>query len=315
LRGRIRAAIKWLFKPLLSLPLFVTLRLSDRRAGLVLLYHDIGDRDGDPRSELVPPISRSRFARQLAYLRRYYRFVELNDLPAAVVARRRGDPFPVALTFDDDLEHHVTHALPELKKVNAPATFFLCGSFLEETPRDYWWTRLQRSVDRGTDVAPLLGAGTIHEQGRVMEELSPERRDAVADDLLRSARPVSSSELLVAQDARQLPHIGFHTVRHDPLTHLDDKQLRNAFVDGRTGLSQLAGYQIDTIAYPHGDVDDRVIEGARKSQFKIGLTCKQEAVTPTADPLALGRYEAPCRGSTAEFAYDLVRTLLRSPSS
>ena len=62
------------------------------------------------------------------------------------------EPFPVALTFDDDLGHHVTHALPELRDAQAPATFFLCGSFLEE-PRDYWWQRLQRAVDGGADVA------------------------------------------------------------------------------------------------------------------------------------------------------------------
>ena len=39
-----------------------------------------------------------------------------------------GEPFPVSLTFDDDLGHHVTHALPEVEKADAPVTFFLCGS-------------------------------------------------------------------------------------------------------------------------------------------------------------------------------------------
>jgi hypothetical protein len=165
---RARAAIKRMLKsllgPLLWPPVLLALRASNRRAGLVLLYHEIGDRDGDSRRDLVPPISRGRLARHLAHLRRHYRFVELTDLPAAVAARRRGEPFPVSLTFDDDLGHHVTHALPELNEVDVSATFFLCGSFLDE-PRDFWWTRLQRSVDRGADVATLLGTGTIHEQG------------------------------------------------------------------------------------------------------------------------------------------------------
>ena len=300
-------------KPVLWLPLFLALRASNRRAGLILLYHDIADKDGDPRRELVPPISRARFARHLAHLGRHYRLVELTDLPAAVAARRRGEPFPVSLTFDDDLGHHVTHALPEVEKADAPVTFFLCGSFLEE-PRDFWWQRLQRSVDRGADVAALLGAGTIHEQGGAVEALTPERRDAVAGELLRLAGPAPASELLTAQGARRLPHIGFHTVRHDPLTRVDDQQLARAFVDGRAGLSELTGYPIDTIAYPHGDFDSRVVEGARQSHFKIGLTCEQEAVTPSSDPLAMGRYEPPTSGSMGEFAFDLVRTLLTSPS-
>jgi peptidoglycan/xylan/chitin deacetylase (PgdA/CDA1 family) len=309
----LKRMLKSLLGPLLWLPVMRALRASNRRAGLVLLYHEIGDRDGDPRRELVPPISRARLARHLAHLRRYYRLVELTSLPAAVAARRRGEPFPVALTFDDDLGHHVTHALPELDEADAPATFFLCGSFLDE-PHDFWWQRLQRSVDGGADVAALLGTGTIHAHGVAIQLLTPERRDDVADELLRLAGPAPASELLTAQGARRLPHIGFHTVRHDPLTHIDDEQLARALGDGRARLAELAGYPIDTIAYPHGNCDSRVLAAARESKFTIGLTCEQEAVTPRSDPLALGRYEPPARGSMGEFAFDLVRTLTISPS-
>jgi peptidoglycan/xylan/chitin deacetylase (PgdA/CDA1 family) len=305
--------LKPLIKRLLWRPLHFVLRCSNRRAGLILLYHDVGDRDGDGGSELVPPISRARFAHHLAHLRRYYRFVGLPDLLAAVTSRRRGEPFPVALTFDDDLGRHVTHALPELHAAHAPATFFLCGSFLEE-PRDYWWQRLQRAIDGGADVAPLLGAGTIHQQGQAMEALTPEQRDAVADELLCLAGRTPDGELLSAEGARRLPHIGFHTVRHDTLTRLDDEQLAHALADGRAGLAEVAGYPVDTIAYPHGRFDSRVVAAARESDFAIGLTCKPEAVTPGSDPLALGRYEPPPKCPMAVFAFGLVRTLLSSPS-
>ena len=310
LRARVRAALK----PLVWRPLLCLLRASNRRAGLVLMYHDIGDRDGDPSRELVPPISRARFARQLAHLRCHYQLVELRDLPAAVAARRRGDPFPVALTFDDDLGHHVTHAMPELRVADAPATFFLCGSFLAGTPRDYWWQRLQRAVDGGADVAPLLGTGSIREHAVAMQALTPGQRDALADELGDLAAPIPASDLLTAHDAQQLPHIGFHTVRHDPLTRLNDEQLARALDEGRAHLEAVAGHPIDTIAYPHGDVDTRVVTAARKSGFAIGVTVAREAVTPGTDPLALGRYEPPFRGPTGEFGWGLVRTLLVSPS-
>ncbi len=306
--------LRVLIKSVLWRPLLAALRASNRRAGVILLYHDVGDGDGDPLHELVPPISRTRFARQLAHLRRHYRLVELPDLPGAVAARSRGEPFPVSLTFDDDLGHHITHALPELRAAGAPATFFLCGSFLEGPPRDFWWQRLQRAVDAGADVAPLLGTGTIHQLGQAMEELAPERRDAVADELGRLAAPAPPSELLTAQEARRLPHIGFHTIRHDLLTRLDDERLARALADGRAGLAEVAGRSIDTIAYPHGHFDSRVVAAARENDFAIGLTCVREAVTPGADPLALGRYEPPVRGSAGQFAFDLVRTLLISPS-
>ncbi len=299
-------------KLILWRPLLGALRDSDRRAGLILLYHEVGDRDGDPRRELVPAISRVRLARQLAHVRRHYRLVELPDLPSAVAARRRGEPFPVALTFDDDRGHHATHALPELQEAGAPATFFLCGSFLGEGPRDFWWQRLQRAVDGGADVAPLVGGGTIHQLGQVMEALAPDRRDAVADELEYLAAGAPAGEVLTTQEARRLPHIGFHTRRHDTLTSLDDERLAHALVDGRAGLAEVAGYPVDTIAYPHGSFDYRVVEAARKSGFVIGLTCEEEAVTPNSDLLALGRYEPPAGALTGEFAFDLVRILIRS---
>jgi peptidoglycan/xylan/chitin deacetylase (PgdA/CDA1 family) len=303
-----------LTKSLLWRPLLTATRVSSRRAGLVLMYHLIADRDGDPLGELVPPTSRRSFARQLVHLRHYYSVVELQDLQSAVAARRSGDPFPVALTFDDDLGNHVTHALPELRAAGTPATFFLCGSFLQGQPRDFWWQRLQRAVDEGADLAALLGNGSIHQLGRRMEALKPENRDVVDHELDCLATRAPESELLTMQNARRLPHIGFHTIRHDKLTELNDEQLARALTDGRAELSAVAGYPIDTIAYPHGWVDARVVEAARAKNFTIGVTCRREAVTPTADPLAFGRYEPPARVRGGEFAFDLVRTLLKSPA-
>jgi peptidoglycan/xylan/chitin deacetylase (PgdA/CDA1 family) len=305
----LRAAIKSLW----WWPALLVLRCSRRTAGLILLYHDIGDRDGDPEVELVPPISMERFARHVAHLRRHYRLVELHDLQAATATRRRGQPFPVAITFDDDLGHHATRALPVLRAADVSATFFLCGSFLDE-PRDFWWQRLQRAVDGGIDVTHLVGAGTIHQQGQVMEAFSPQQRDAAAEGLGHLAAPVPRSELLTAEDARRLPNIGFHTRRHDPMTGLDDEQLARAVTDGRRGLAEIAGYSVDTIAYPHGQYDSRVLEAARDQRFSIGVTSEQKAVTPDADPLALGRYVPSPDASIGEFAFGLAYTLLISPS-
>jgi peptidoglycan/xylan/chitin deacetylase (PgdA/CDA1 family) len=147
-----------------------------------------------------------------------------------------------------------------------------------------------------------------------MEALTPEQRDAVADELLCIAGQAPASELLTAEGARRLPRIGFHTIRHDTLTRLDDEQLARALADGRAGLAEVAGHAVDTIAYPHGRFNSRVVAAARESDFAMGLTCEREAVTPGSDPLALGRYEPPFQGSVGGFASGLVRTLLMSPS-
>lgn len=311
---RIRTTIKARLKAMLGRVLLSALRSTEYRAGLVLLYHDVADRDGNPERELVPPISRRRFATQLAHLTRHYRIVSLPELPAAVASRGRGQAFPIALTFDDDLGHHASHALPELRAAGASATFFLCGSFLDGQPRDFWWQRLQRAFDVGTDVRRLLGEGDIHKLGRVMEALGPEQRDQVAQDLELHGGPAPAAELLTAEKARSLPYIGCHTLRHDPLPALDDTRLARTLRESRAALAEFAGYPVDTIAYPHGTYDDRVVSAARQTGFKIGLTCERQAVTPRSDPLTMGRYEPPTRVPLGEFAFDIVRTLMKAPA-
>ena len=57
----------------------------------------------------------------------------------------RGEPFPLAITFDDDLRSHVELALPILPVAGAPATFFLTGASLQG-PASFWWERLDRAL-------------------------------------------------------------------------------------------------------------------------------------------------------------------------
>ena len=291
--------------------LLLLLLVSNRRAGLILVYHDIADRDGDPARELVPAVSQQRFIRQLKHLRRCYRLVPLAELQSAVAARRRGRRFPVAVTFDDDLDHHYTQALPALQKVGVPATFFLCGSFLDPAPTDFWWQRLQRAVDAGADVTHLAGNGTIHDQGHAIAKLRPERRDEVASELGDISGTPPPGVVLTSAHALELPQIGFHTIRHDTLTRLDDDLLTQALTEGRVRLAAFVGQPVDMIAYPHGRSDRRVEAAARECGFAIGVTGRPEAVRPGTDPLAMGRYEPTGHAPTRDVAFDLVRLLSR----
>src|SRR5689334_14449013 len=90
-------------------------RVTSRQAGIVLVYHRVGgDRSGDPKQEILPTIAGDAFAKQLDHLRRSYTVVPAGEILAAVERRRRWRRFPVAITFDDDLESHVRQAQPAL---------------------------------------------------------------------------------------------------------------------------------------------------------------------------------------------------------
>ena len=333
----IRRALKRLCGPWVGSLIALGLRLTDRRAGVVIAYHAIDRRQGDPERELVPSLEVSRFARQLRHLRRFYEPVRIEEFVMAVATRRRGGRFPVCVTFDDDLPHHITHAMPALKAARVPAAFFLSagngggGSGRVST----WWERLQRAIDRGHSapaVAALLPPDAIdgppqrelgiHDLAVAIEGLHPEARDEVAERLLQLAGDdppeVGLPDSAITALAEAGFAIGFHTRRHDLLTHLSDVALEASMDDGRVQLARLSGAPLDAIAYPHGRADHRVASAARRAGFRVGFTTEPVAVTPACDPLLLGRFdpmtvEPALTRSHGAFALGVARTLMKEP--
>jgi peptidoglycan/xylan/chitin deacetylase (PgdA/CDA1 family) len=307
----------------LGLPLAVVIervvRLSGRRVGLALVYHSVGDPQGDPRRELVPALGTRLFEAQLGHLNDRYRLVPASELLAATTRRRRGERFPATVTFDDDLRSHAEVALPLLRKLGLSAAFFVSGTSLDG-PFTFWWERLQVAVDRGLELPEKLqGSGPaersdIHELGRRIEAMGPAERDAVSSELAALVGPHPPDAGLRAADIRALvaagSEIGFHTVRHDPLPTLDDQALDRAVRDGRSQLEEVIGQDVTLIAYPHGRTDERVAETARAAGYTVGFSGAPEPVRPMSDPLVLGRFN-PSYRSVGHLAVQLARALLR----
>jgi peptidoglycan/xylan/chitin deacetylase (PgdA/CDA1 family) len=316
-----RRFVKPLLRPL-ALPACVLaslgLRLSRRRVGLALVYHRVEAQSGDPRRELVPPHAARLFEAQLRHVRRWYRVVPASELLAATRGRRLGQRLPVAITFDDDLACHRRFAAPVLTRLGLPAVFFLSGASLAE-PFSFWWERLQRAIDRGVPVPVAAGPEAqvdpyaIHDAAAVIEQMAPEERDAVSGELEARLGPDPGDAGMRAEDVRALAgagfQIGFHTLRHDALTRLDDVRLERALVDGASRLESLVGRRLTMIGYPHGKADERVAAAARAAGFDLGFTLRHEPVRPDTNPLLLGRLE-PSFTSVRQFAVQVVRLLL-----
>jgi peptidoglycan/xylan/chitin deacetylase (PgdA/CDA1 family) len=301
------------------------LRLSGRKAGVALMYHSVDERIGDPVLELVPPHGARLFERQIRYVSRAYEVVPAGRLFEAARARRRGQRFPLAITFDDDLACHATVALPILRRSGATATFFLSGASLDR-PFAFHYERLQRAFNKGVPEIPALVTGDpdatepsrIHELGLLLEMMSPDERDAAATRLAHVVGPDPPDAGIRVEHVRDLTEagmtIGFHTYRHDSLTHLTDDRLTQAMQTGRDALAEAAGSAVEVIGYPHGRADERVADAARAAGFHAGFTTRHDPVTPESDPLLLGRV-GPSRRSVGALALELVFTLLKSGSA
>jgi len=304
-----------LVAPIACATVAVAHRLSGRHAGLVVLFHLVSDRQGDARRELVSPLERSLYERQLRHLRRHYDIVPLDGLLAAVTARSRGGRHPVSITFDDDESGHVTHALPALRAESVPATFFLSGSWLDPDNQGVWWHDLQSAADAGLDLRELgSGESDLFRVAYAIARLRPAERQPVSVRL-RELAGARARDGMTGQQAAELvgagQSIGFHTRHHYALPVLDDRELAEALSEARDELEELAGKPLTTLSYPHGDADERVMSAAREHGFALGVTCRRTAITPDTDPMLLGRVEIK-GASLGEFAVQVVRGL-RSP--
>lgn len=305
----------------------VAIRLSSARRGIALVYHRVGEEQEDPRHELVPALGIRLFTAQLRYLARHYRVVEASALRSAVVARQRGGRIPVAITFDDDLRSHLELAAPALRKAGLPATFFLSGASLQ-APFAFWWERLQLLAERGLlaearEAAQITASRSglhvgsdVHQIGAALEGLPADDRAEVAAEFGRLLGPDPPDAGLRAREVKALARagfeIGFHTLRHDRLTSLNDDELREALAIGREELARLVENPLDAVAYPYGKADGRVAAEAARAGFSVGFTGRPEAVEATTEPHLLGRVEPSFR-SRGHFALKLVRALLAMP--
>jgi peptidoglycan/xylan/chitin deacetylase (PgdA/CDA1 family) len=304
-------------------------RWSRRRAGVALVYHRVGEPAGDRQRELVPALATSLFEAELQHLRRRYRVVRASELPAAVAARRRGDRFPVAITFDDDLASHVEVVAPALRRAGVPATFFVCGASFER-PWTFWWEALQIVCDRrlaepaqfpGVDPADFQAAlarepGALGRVGRSIESLPSDRLEALRAQLVDRLAPDLRPEPLGADGVSTLAaqgfEVGFHTRRHLLLTGVGELRLEGELLDGRENVELATGRPTTLLAYPHGKADDRVAAAAERAGYELAFTGRREPVVPHTPRWLIGRIE-PKADSPGRFALELARAL-RQPA-
>jgi peptidoglycan/xylan/chitin deacetylase (PgdA/CDA1 family) len=292
-------------------------------AGVVLMYHDVAPTSGDPNRCVVPPLGIDLLRAQLDHLRRRYDVVSIHGLQERVVARAPGRRFPVALTFDDDLENHRALVAPLLSELELPATFFLTGSTLEE-PQAFWWHDLNDLAARGGAAWREIAAECrrrwgstdadvdLHALARTIEMMPPDERDSLARRLREIAGSPPRDRGLSESAVRDLVaagyEIGFHTRAHYHLQTLDDDELHRAMREGAERLSAIAGHPLTAIAYPHGRADLRIAAAAVDAGFELGFVWSNLAVSAASHPMLMDRVDA-WQPSDEAFAFRLARTI------
>jgi peptidoglycan/xylan/chitin deacetylase (PgdA/CDA1 family) len=149
----------------------------------------------------------------------------------AEAIRARPGTRVVAVTFDDAFSSVLRHARPVLDALGfAGSVYVVTGSTGDDRPTAW--------------------AGTDRWLGGPFE---------------------AELEALGWDELRQLAdagwEIGSHTATHPHLTELDDEALERELATSRAVVEDRLGRPCPTLAYPYGDVNDRVVAAARRAGY------------------------------------------------
>jgi peptidoglycan/xylan/chitin deacetylase (PgdA/CDA1 family) len=138
----------------------------------------------------------------------------------------------VAITFDDGYRSVLDLGLPILEELGWPATIFVPTDFIG-SERPMSWPGIDRWLE-----------------GEHAHELSP--------------LSWAQLELLVKAGWE----VGSHTCSHPRLTELDQLALQRELSESRAACEQHLRGPCASLAYPYGDVDERVVEAAAAAGYR-----------------------------------------------
>lgn len=179
----------------------------------VLLYHDIA------------PADEERFAAQLRWLSRSWRFISPEEFSTILSTNRKIQEDSLLLTFDDGFVSNRRVAEKVLNPMGIKALFFVVSEFVALAPTADWRGFVTRNIHPGFPI-----------------EAIPSHWCNMNWEDLRYLLDLGHS-------------IGAHTARHARLSQVSDEDLKAEIVFSADKIEQKLGCKICHFAYTFGDLD------------------------------------------------------------
>ena len=266
----LRTGYKYLKVPILS-------RVLSRGKLAVLMYHGL-------ISEPLPFldwcfVEESEFAEHLQFLSDHsFEFLSVQEGWRRLQLGTLDRP-AVAITFDDGFESIYTHALPVLKKFQAPASVYLVTDLVDSnetlwfcylidalgktTASNFSWQGVEYVI--GTAKEKAVVSNQIQARLKVLhpEELNSELANML-EKLGYSRGPIESGNPFRILNRSQISEMrksglfefGSHTTSHRILTRLDSKAVEAEVTESAEAVRSITGAICREFAYPNGQKAD-----------------------------------------------------------
>ncbi|KQW32309.1 polysaccharide deacetylase [Rhizobium sp. Root274] len=232
-----------------------------------------------------------------------YRFIRLDDMPAALAEPEPAQPFAV-FTLDDGFRDNAVHALPVFERHGVPFTIFVCKG-LSERSHSMWWETAAALIakqkrltlclpacridmDCGTVGAKqaafdaVVGAVFAGDEAKAVAHLDAAAQAAGINPHALVAETVMDHGELEALVRHPLVSYGAHTVSHRGLGALSDTEILAELNDSADYVASITGMRPVTFAYPYGDArsaSPRTAGYAQWAGFKLAVTTRPGTLT------------------------------------
>ena len=266
----------------------------------ILTYHHIHEVADAQTGYLYNPdvadATPAQFRRHLEAVARFGTPIGIETLLGAL----HGGPLPpnpVMITFDDGYRSCHDVALPILRELGIPATFFIATTFVTQR-RLYWWEAIAMLLARARGRTAILtypyhleiDASAPHTRRQLehlvktawmldIDRFVSELAAALDVEWTREIETAHANELIMTWDEiRALAAAGMdiesHTRRHRVLQTLDAAAMHDELLGSRLDLEAQLGRPVRAIAYPVGKRvpgDVRVRTAVAAAGYQIGL--------------------------------------------
>ena len=274
----------------------------------ILIYHRLLAAS-DPL--LHDEVDAARFGQYMALLAAEFTVLPLGEA-CARLARGALPARAACITFDDGYADNEQIALPILKRLGLPATFFISTGYSDGGImfNDAVIEAVRRAPIGTHDLSPLRlgiydlddGASRCAAIDALISQLKYRpvgERNAVVKQLAEIMRVRLPTDLMMRP--AQIKHlhdegmeIGGHTVNHPILTVLDEQEARAEIVGGKHRLEEITGAPVTLFAYPNGkpgrDYGSREVELVKQAGFVAAVSTVSGVANRSSDRFQLPRF-------------------------
>jgi len=297
-------------------------RLALQNRVVVLMYHRIKPRSEGKSAALEGmQVDPATFERQMAYLRKRFHLLRLDDLRRHLLDRTPFPPNSCLVTFDDGWKDNFSHAYPILNRYDVPAVVFLSVGHIG-TRKRFWQERAFKALCGIRETAagnPDFPARKCHLPGGIkVEELAAwteekfreevreqigtlkkfplSRIEPIVEELVEWAgtSPLDEEESFLSWEdvltmSRGGIDFGSHGMDHEILTNISPEAVREEVRTSKSIIEEKIQKGVYAFSYPNGNHDPVVRMCVRESGYQIAFGTSRGFVGPEDDLHSLKR--------------------------